>query len=387
MASRLRVLLVSLLITLATNQGAIGHSFTGLGDLPGQRVTTTPVSISGDGSTVVGQTGIPGGGGNQAFRWTQTTGMVGLGDFPGGSFSSEAHGVSADGSVVVGQASPAGAGAEAFRWTQATGMVGLGFLPDAPSPGSRALDVSADGSVIVGNASAVVGLGEAPVPFRWTATDGMVRLSGFSGSGNLVLAASADGSVITGVVDSGSTPREAFLWTDAGVIGLGDLPAGVGSTGLGISGDGSTVVGGSATLSSGSEAFRWTQGDGMVGLGGGSSLGRDVSFDGSVIVGTSDVGAFIWEEANGLRSLQQIVLNFGLDLAGWTLQDAQAISDDGFTIAGVGVNPAGVQEAWIANIGPAPIPEPNAALLFAVGAVVVGVALRRRAPGSSWTRT
>ena len=40
--------------------------------------------------------------GDEAFRWTQATGMVGLGDLPGGSFNSIAWGVSADGSVVVG---------------------------------------------------------------------------------------------------------------------------------------------------------------------------------------------------------------------------------------------------------------------------------------------
>jgi len=53
--------------------------------------------------------------------------MVGLGDLPGGSFSSYADGVSANGSVVVGYGNSAN-GNEAFRWTQGTGMVGLGDL-------------------------------------------------------------------------------------------------------------------------------------------------------------------------------------------------------------------------------------------------------------------
>ena len=51
----------------------------------------------------------------------------GLGDLPGGSFSSQASGLSADGSVVVGSGVSAKS-QEAFRWTQQTGMVGLGVL-------------------------------------------------------------------------------------------------------------------------------------------------------------------------------------------------------------------------------------------------------------------
>ena len=48
-------------------------SFKGLG-------YAFPKGISADGSVVVGQSR------DQAFRWTQATGMVGLGDLPGGIF-------------------------------------------------------------------------------------------------------------------------------------------------------------------------------------------------------------------------------------------------------------------------------------------------------------
>jgi probable HAF family extracellular repeat protein len=57
----------------------------------------------------------------------QAASFQGLGDLSGGSFYSYANGVSADGSVVVGRGSSAN-GNEAFRWTQGTGMVGLGDL-------------------------------------------------------------------------------------------------------------------------------------------------------------------------------------------------------------------------------------------------------------------
>jgi hypothetical protein len=39
-----------------------------------------------------------------------------------------------------------------------------------------------------------------------------------------------------------------------------------------------------------------------------------------------------------------------VDLAGWQLQRATAISSDGQTIVGIGANPKGIHEAWIATI-------------------------------------
>ena len=116
-----------------------------LGDLPGGLIRGSASGVSADGSVVVGY-GYSAAGA-EAFRWTQGSGMVALGDLPGGSFSSMASAVSADGSVIVGHGSSS-SGTEAFRWTQNSGMVGLGILPGFIS--SRADDVSADGSVIVG---------------------------------------------------------------------------------------------------------------------------------------------------------------------------------------------------------------------------------------------
>jgi hypothetical protein len=39
--------------------------------------------------------------GNEAFRWTEDSGMIGLGDLDGGSYFSRAYGVSADGPVEL----------------------------------------------------------------------------------------------------------------------------------------------------------------------------------------------------------------------------------------------------------------------------------------------
>jgi len=85
----------------------------------------------------------------------------------------------------------------------------------------------------------------------------------------------------------------------------------------------------------------------MVGLG--RLVGADVnsvalavSADGSVVLGWSDSntaqGAFIWDAANGMRELDQVLIGLGLDLTGWTLEGVSAIFNDGLTIVGYGRN-------------------------------------------------
>ena len=184
----------------------------------------------------------------------------------------------------------------------------------------------------------------------------------FQGLGDPSLAEdiSLDGSNVVGLRISGYT--EAFLWTqEDGMVGLGDLPGGAFSSHAnGVSANGSTVVGISDS-DSGTEAFLWTQEDGMVGLGdlpGGafSSYANGVSANGSIVVGISSSDsvreAFIWDSTNGMRSLKEVLINeYGLDLTGWTLNAAYGVSGNGKRIVGVGKNPDGYDEAWIADIG------------------------------------
>jgi probable HAF family extracellular repeat protein len=147
------------------------------------------------------------------------------------------------------------------------------------------------------------------------------------------------------------------------MVGLGDLPGGgFWSAAFGVSADGSVVVG-RGVSDPNTEAFRWTSGGGMVGLGhlpGGSvSWAYAASADGSVVVGAgssvSGLTAFIWDSTNGIRNLKDVLTNdYGLDLTGWTLEEALDISDDGLTIVGYGHNPSGDQEAWRAVLGSTP---------------------------------
>ena len=280
--------------------------------------------------------------------------MVGLGDLTGGGFQSVANGISADGSVVVGHGLSA-SGVEAFRWTSGGGMVGLGDLAGGTFQ-SIANGVSADGSVVVGRGFPASDI-EA---FRWTSGSGMVGLGdlaggSFSSDANGV---SADGSVVVGTGNSASG-IEAFRWTSGnGMVGLGDLAGGTfDSRANDVSADGSVVVG-SGTSASGFEAFRWTSGGGMVGLGdlaGGSfySEANGVSADGSFVVGRAippraGDEAFFWTQSSGIQSIKNLLSqSVGAALNGWTLTIATAVSADGLTVVGNGINPSGNSEAWL----------------------------------------
>ena len=91
------------------------------------------------------------------------------------------------------------------------------------------------------------------------------------------------------------------------------------------------------------------------------------SADGSVIVGSNDFEAFIWDAENGMRHLEDVLMGLGLDLTGWDLSTATSITPDGLTIVGRGSGPNVTGgEAWIAHI-----PEPSTLSLLALGGLVL----------------
>lgn len=165
-----------------------------------------------DGSVIVGQAKS---GGDisttvtEAFRWTESGGMMGLGDLPGGSFRSMAFAVSRDGNVVVGRGSGA-SGTEAFRWTESSGMVGLGLLPGYDRL-SIAEETSGDGSVVIGWSEE---LNLNSQSFMWTESEGLVSLGDLpNGIGdNRPFAITAAGDVIIGVADT-EDGGGIYVWT------------------------------------------------------------------------------------------------------------------------------------------------------------------------------
>jgi probable HAF family extracellular repeat protein len=359
-------------------------SFTALGGGLPSRAN----AVSADGTWVVGTKN------GKAFRWSASTGVQELGD-------GTANGVSDDGSVVVG-GSDFGSGREAYRWTAGGGMAPLGDLPGGGFS-SEAFAVSGDGSIVVGDGdsgrSTTVDVpGQGPTDFtahqeafRWDAGGGMQPL-GILGPGTAYgeyystgAAISADGAVIVGsttITDNNT----AYFWTEAG--GMQHLPCGFcEQQGYGISPDGKKILSGIPDQSFGGNTIIFDRETGELTLftfpddTSFVSPALDASFDGSVLVGflqfegEDEQHAWIWRSGDAqARLLVDVLADAGLDLTGWQLEAATSISHDGHTIAGYGINPDGVREAWVATV-----PEPATGLLVAVG--VAFLAARRRRKG------
>lgn len=365
--------LVTFLLAMAlTPAGVVAASFTPLGDLAGGEFASYAYGVA--------DTGIVAGvsrsaNGLEAFRWTAVGGMENLGTLNSATKNAYSQGaaISANGNVIVG-VSGTEAGLEAFRWTADAGLSGLGAIAGGFPVSSDARGVSDDGLVTVGTSNSTDGT----QPFLWTAATGPVGLGrppGDPSYGTYATGISGDGTVVVGINDLGAGSLEAVRWTaDAGFAGLGYLegyrPQGgvSGSRATGASFDGRVVVGYSDS-GQGPQAFRWTEAGGMTGIGdlpGGvfSSIATDVSGDGSIIVGTgSSAGndpyneAFLWTEAEGIQRLLDVLVARGATgLEGWALASASAISGDGRWVAGYGYNPAGLPEAYLADITPVPIP-------------------------------
>lgn len=375
-----RVVYLNLIFTLSA--GAAQPIFTGLGDLPGGPFVSRANAVSADGRVVVGSSAsATSEGSTEAFIWTLESGMVGMAKTGSPYYPRSAFGVSGNGLTVAGTGETPSQGA-AWIWSSSTGFQEVGDLPGG-GVGSSVQSLSLDGSTVVGIGSSDFNPGGEP--YRWTAKTGILGLGDLEGGlvGGGAFGVNGDGSVVVGAGNS-ELGGEAFRWTiDEGMVGLGDLPGGrFQSFASAVSADGHATVGWSTSDRSfpNAEAMRWTAKTGMIGLGdlpGGSfaSFAYGVSADGFIVVGRATIartgGApadlpvpFIWDEAHGMRDLQEVLVNdFGLDLTGWKLGTAYAISADGTTIVGQGLNPLGQSEAWLARI-----PEPATLALLALGA-------------------
>jgi uncharacterized membrane protein len=173
-------------------------------------------------------------------------------------------------------------------------------LPDNLSPNpsqssSLASGVSRDGTVIVGS--------NTHGAFRWTQETGAVQIGEVAVSFPIL---SGDGDVIVGTGGSFGKRVEAFRWTaKTGMVSLGHLPGAVGSEAIGVSYDGSVVIG-----TSGEGVFRWTQETGMVGLVRLPSVNRCIvtalSSDGKVIIGMCNNTPFRWTQETGMVLLSPL---------------------------------------------------------------------------------
>lgn len=335
-------------VMMAASLPADGATFQRLGQLPGSNGYGEASDVSGDGLTAVGYSQFPGFTA-VAFRWTDDDGLTTLG--PPTPFFDRAFAANQDGSVIGGRYFNL-----AVVWTEEDGLLDIS---PAGVTFASVLDVSGDGTTAVGSQEFEDGSGGA---FRWTEQEGVSALTPISRA----TGTSYDGAVVSGHgrFDGVTQP---YRWTqETGAVPLGTLRSD--GTGEGraqaTSADGMHIVG-FADADAGTQAFLWTEQDGMIDLAAGSefapfgSYALEVSADGSVIggafgeFGTTPWSAFVWTEETGMLDFQALLTEqFGLgrELRGWRLREVHGISDDGQTLVGVGRNPGGTPEGWIARL-------------------------------------
>ncbi len=263
-------------------------------------------AISGDGQHAVAL-GL-GPGGFQGIRWDATGTPTVLPTNPM-SFSSF-NAINYDGTVAGGFVNQSFmGGSDAVIWTAANGLQNIGVMPGGNE--ASFTDVTNDGSRFVG-------YGHDPVrrPIAWDAGNGfqiLVSAAGSNGAG-IAIDIAADGSAIAGALEFDNIPRPVF-WDSTGTANVLGLWSGYAAgEAIGVANGASIVVG------------NWREDEFADEL---RSL------------------AFIWDAEHGSRPLQDVLLlDYGIQLDGWTLNTVSHITPDGLTIVGAGLNPMGELEAF-----------------------------------------
>ncbi len=346
--------------------------------------TFCAVDMSGDGRAILFQDRL----------WTEDAGMTPI---SGPEYGFQTVALSADGSTVVGtigvDSSEIGLHEEAAIWRGGADWQALGGLPGTQPCGTgytSAYDVSGDGSKVVGLVW-VGGPCENAHAFAWTEATGMVDLGAIvADRASRANAVSADGNVIAGWSDSAFGGRAGAYWSN------GDPPRWFKGEGArifvgeaqAVSSDGTFIAGGNyndpARPNSYVEPWLWSAGTGVVPLGmvkglrgdviDGQHYAVDVSDDGNVVVGQDTLFilgeqlAWIWTRGRGIELLGDFIRRTGDEAArklvcpgqlspvqpcsGWKLWNIAAVSDDGRTLVGTGVNTAGLFEAFMVKIAP-----------------------------------
>lgn len=306
-------------------------------------------AISGDGQFVVGtQESTAPNTLQYGFRASSSGASEGLGDLPPWSpYHSGDHtvgyGISGDGSMVVGRSNDT-----AFVWTSSGGIQALPTLPLAGT--SWATGISSSGGTISG--TVWMGTPTSPRAVRWDGSAAPALLDLPVGRAySYAWATSGDGQVVVGDAEG-----VAVRWASDGsaqVLGSGVAYA--------ANLDGSLCVG--TSLIGGSyRAVSWDAAGTMSLLGslGSQSRALGISEDGNVVVGSYGgfYDAFLWTPALGMVDLTTWLIAQGVDLTGWDLERATAVSRDGTAITGWGVY-NGQYASWVVtglNLSPVAVP-------------------------------
>jgi uncharacterized membrane protein len=331
-------------------QGA-GVGDVGFGAAMGMNSWAQPIAgadVDGAGNTVAAL----------AYSDLDDAGPALIGPYPGShpvdGFYSQAYGISDDG-VVVGLAYDPSANPIAFRWTAQGGMTRLAV--ERPTTFSRANGISADGTLIFGWNDQLDGYRRGVIWIDGKPTEP----HNFGPYGDLfgsppgeALAANADGSVVVGQgYWDDLLQSEAWRWThatDAQPIGILFPPPPPPRTQRAL-----------ARLQPLRGPFADSRYDPRGFFFPPSSYALGVSADGNTIVGNTSDGyttaAFVWTAADGMVLLSDYASANQIAVPdGFYLLSANAITPDGLTIGGIGIDPTGsFVESWIIDLHPEPL--------------------------------
>ena len=326
--------------------GTNGSSISFIGGF-GTDAYSRPGGISGDGTTVVGESSpTQFSGTGTAWKWTSSGGFTAI------PALINATGVSYNGSVIIGAGS---GGVNQGVIVSPSGNTTLG--------NSQLSAVSPDGSIVLGSYI------NTDQGFRWTAS-GITNIPGILGSDSPSSGMSSDGSAIVGQVELANGHLVAGEWTAA--TGTVALTTGVGGATSGVAEDisdnKSVIVGTTANPGTDVPAF-WSAANGWQPMTSGGAFGvaDDLTPNGEYAVGNIGFGsgqAFLWDANDGLRILQTQLTARGINLTGYTLTDAYGITDDGGTIVGQALAPGGSTTTYVAVL-----PEPSGICMLGFGMI------------------
>lgn len=326
------------------------------------------ISISADGTAILGHTTLPGFATAQYFIWRSDTGMFIV---TNGLEHVRGVDVANGGNRAVFESTRTAEDwgiTRALLWTRTNGLQLIGRLTDGPARYVEPAAISANGEVIVGRANST----NAPrtfldwEAFQWSGETGIVGLGDIMGDPqrdafwSQAVGVSGDGRVIAGTVrysgseDSLHGHYAPARWVDGvgpqilGASPHGDLDYGA----LGISANGRFIIAASsigAFEDTRHYVLRWSEDQGYTILyeGPGRFTPRDISDDGLVVVGDGDLsddhsdserGAMIWTPELGVRPLRDALIQLGVDLPPFTFKTAPSISADGRVIVGGGAD-------------------------------------------------
>ncbi len=308
-----------------------------------------PIDLTPDGSIALLQQF---NGEGEFYFYRTTTGSLEFKGVVGDPSRAAVTSISADGLVTALHGDPVRAGI----WTEHSGWTDIPsvFTTACGTDIASAWDVTANGRMVVGMAWDECGV----QAFKWDATGpGIMTLlqrlgSSYEGDtrppSNRATVVSDDGRIIGGWASNGQVDRVPAVWRPDGTGFL--LPAGGISSDtpgevMATSGDGKFLAG-----YWGENAFFWTETGGVVSIGRlppadefdfQGAIANAIDDGGKVIFGASGTTwegkghAFVWTQAAGMRSLQDVITAAGLTIPeGTTLTNVIASSTDGTVVLG-----------------------------------------------------